>query len=771
MIFFYLKELKVFFYLCLMILCSAAFSAKEMEFTSISKQSKVFQELYLNSYSYKDTVGNITVDSIVNSLVSSNLEKSKAKFLGCSNDFYWLAFPIENIEGSFDRYILEYSEFYASHITVFKYQNKSGEVQKVSEYFWDSALEDREIAAIHPSFYIDLLKGERATYILKIQFDNKYDTEAGIFSDVILWDPKSFFEKQQSRNLAYGVSMGFASFVALLAFFVFWATRDKAFLYYSMTIVTLFLAMYSRPGVLALHLWQENFSLPLFYFLSGIYFICTAQFVRHYLKTKTLKPRLDKFFLAMLYLGVLSCVAALTKETKLALILLEISGTSFFIYIFAAFFADKKKVPGAILFGVGWSIYSFSVTYCFVLPNHGIVEKSELSMSLVFYSFLVEICLFSLAMAYRVRAIKNEKDSALLVKNEFLSVMGHEIKTPLNAIAGFVGALEEEKLSPGQKEIVGYLESTSQELNYLVNDILDYSKLGEKVINSNELKEFSLIELLSSIIDIHKKSAQLKNLDLLLENQGVPELFLGDMLRLGQLCNALVSNALKYTEEGSVVLEARFENSLLIVSVKDTGIGIEENMLEQVFKPFVKVDSSVVRNSKGVGVGLAIAQKIVHFLQIEISLKSNPGVGSLFELKLPWVPIEKPKEREGLERYEGKRVVVVDDNKMNLKLIERLLQKINVTVESFESGIAAIAWLKENTADLIFMDIQMPEMDGMEASRKIREFRKAEELPIIAVSAEDSSIFTNKILAVGMQEFIAKPVNKKILVLQLNKWL
>jgi signal transduction histidine kinase/CheY-like chemotaxis protein len=621
---------------------------------------------------------------------------------------------------------------------------------------------------------IALPPGEKDTLVMVMQIANFWHAKGGPYKQILIGDKDLLFLKKNRDNaydlvLAGCMVMGGLFFLGLFIF----GRHDKTTLYFS-----LFCIFYSYRMVGAnayiLHTLLPNLNWFITVRVEYITLcLCAGLFTRYtqHLYPDDAHPGIMKvmWWFCMTYatLCLVTPPIVFTRFLNIFLVAMFVS-TTYALYVF--FQAARNRRSGS-LFALLSTAVMLLILFLINLEYFGVISTMKI---VIFVGYIAFFFLQSLALSHRFahsfRQATLQAQQGLKAKSEFLSTMSHEIRTPLNAVIGMTHLLLRHDPRADQKEDLGVLLFSANNLLSIVNNILDYNKIEEGKIGFEHIP-MDLPAIARNIAAGLKNAAQEKGIDLLVNvDQRLDKKLIGDPTRTSQVINNLVHNAIKFTREGHVSLSIQMvffteESARIMVSVKDTGIGIPREKQHMIFDRFTQADSSTSRSYGGTGLGLAITRRILELQGVTLQLASDTGKGSVFYFTQVFPFSREPiGEQEELlpsadrdRLLKGICLLLVEDNPLNVLVAQTILENSGAIVDVAVNGLDALEKLDVTRHHLILMDLHMPEMDGYEATVLLR--KRGETLPIIALTASMPTEVESEAYAAGLTDVIVKPFN------------
>ncbi len=624
------------------------------------------------------------------------------------------------------------------------------------------------------------------TLHLVLQVANFLHRKGGSSQSITLGEEMQL-TRAKEMELAYDWILAGAMFMGGIFFFglYLFGRHDKPMLYFA-----LFCFAYSfrniTSDIYAINIIWENIPYGILLRIEhlsvfiGLYFF--ARYLLSLYPEEIYKPAFKGFLLITLVLTILTVVGPILLFTSVLpyYLYLLLGGILYAVYVVVL--ATIHGRPGGVYALVAkltmFAIVSYNVLVYFGLTPRVVLFNFIAHLTFFFFQGLV----LSFRFAFHLKEAKAKAEKASRARTEFLSTVSHEMLTPLNAVMGMTHFLIDDKPKESQKASLATLKFSAERLMTMINDVLDFSEIDSGKIDLN-VEKTSLKAFLETVFKSFSKSASDKKLDYELKvADDVPDYILCDKKRLEQVIANLLDNAFKFTSAGFVHVEVsvveKHEDSIkLLFEVVDSGIGIEEKQKDLIFESFSQGNASTTREYGGTGLGLSIIRRLLKIQGSDIQFKSTPGEGSRFYFS-QWfglvkqakkVPAPQISEVFDPEIVTGKRILVVEDNKINVLVVKKFLLKWGASVEIADNGQIAVDKYEQEAFDLILMDLQMPIMDGYEATQKIRNKNKT--VPIIAITAAVPADIESDILSAGMNDFVTKPFVPEILHEKMIKYL
>lgn len=756
---------------------------------SLSKKSDVFEKISIHNKSEYVDVGqrNLTLEQVIaaKDLKFKPMLNENTDF-GFTTHHFWIRFQLKNTTEEKQNYFFET----ARPITDVAELYAINQEKKVSKLLSGDAIPCAQRSFNHRKtiFKISLNPGEEQQFYLYVKSDGEM-----LSMPMILYSLEALIQMTSFEQFVFGFFYGILIIAAILYLFFFFGMRDKTFFYYSMYVVFIGLLQFAIDGYFYQFITPQSgwFSLH-----AVVLFACVANFflgryAQVFLKIKEFNRTINYAFYvlyalnATLFLSLLFIPKTLQYSYPIAnglglIVLSLIIASQISIY------RKTQKLDRFFAIGVFFLICGFVV---FILKNFSLLPLNFWTENGSKLGTGMEVIFLSLSMANLIRNLKNEREELQTLalqrseemnelKSYFLSNISHELRTPLNAILNTAKSMAKESNNKEIQDGSQIIKYSTYSLLSSVNDILDFSKIEKNEIKL-ELSDFDLVRTVEHIANNFAREAGDKGLDFSFQKgDDLPEMVNGDSVRLNQILHNILSNALKFTHEGFVkfkieAIKGKDNKVQITFTVSDTGVGISKEKINSIYDSFSQEGINNKRKFGGLGLGLYIVKHLVDLHKGKIKIDSTPDLGTVCEIQLSYENIKVIKEpiidNNATLEYDlkGKSILVVEDNAMNQMVIKMITKKwLNTTVDFANNGEEGIKKLTENHYDIILMDLQMPIMDGYEATIAIRNGEAGENkksIPIIALTADVMETTKSRVIEIGMNKYLSKPVDKDLL--------
>ena len=743
-------------------------------------------KLYEYAQFAKAENGGVTIDSILEGKSSLAFKPLTSEYqsVGFSTDDYWLTFKLENSAKESKVYYLQTARPVTDVASLFQVDKKN----KVSEFKSGDIIpfDERQVAHRKTIFKVELPKSSSQLFYIHLRSDGET-----LNLPLILQTESEFWKANYSQQLFLGFFYGLLFLATIVYMFFFTSLSNKTFLYYGSYVFSIALLQSALDGMIF------QYVLPSGGFLNSRAVLITAlvsnffllKYCEYFLKVKSLN-KVIKIVFKILYgviiiLGIMLFVNDNTKSLVYPIV--NVNGLlSLILILITLIYSRYRSVKVDAFFSVGIFFLIIGLM-AFVMNNLSLLPNNFVTLNSAKFGITFEVIFLSLSMTNLIRDLRLEKEDSQIIalskseevselKSYFMSNISHELRTPINAIMGIADDELDKKLNPESHKNFEVIKHASLSLLSSINDILDFEKIEKGELKLRE-EVFNPKEVIAQISSNWQRMAEVKGLKYTLYiDDTLPYKIEGDVERFTQVINNVLSNAVKFTAYGKIdcSIKAITNNNgftQLTISILDTGIGISSDKKLNLFNSFGQMRMNDKRSFGGVGLGLSIVKHLIDLFGGTINIDSDEGRGTDVSMKMEFKIIEQIKlgaKSSVIEIEENApKVLIVEDNLMNQMIMQKILKNLSITdYKLAANGKEALKLLQNNTFDIILMDLQMPIMDGYETTVIIRNSPPGsvnKNIPIIAVTADATDTARQKVMDVGMNDYITKPVNRELL--------
>ena len=685
--------------------------------------------------------------------------------LGLSRSHHWFRFSVIN-QSQYKDWYLELTGSLSRKVNVFV--EEEGTYQALKKMPWSTS----------NRYQLSFLPSKQTTIYMQL-----YDSQGFMIVSPQLSSAAATIHSISYKHAFFAFLMSGLLVLAAYNLLYYFHLRDTAFLTLSLFITFVALTMGNNEGLLNFFPWMVKYVAWLAPAFLFVMVISALRLGMNLLDIRQRLPELTFWYDVGSVLSVILMIVALIYGYSLPLGgLMGAYGILLIFITFGKLIYRQYTIPKSLLVSI---LIFIIASLPIVLTVMDVIEYYPPITNWFFVATLVSFLIMSLTQAEKIR-LKSEyierTTATNQAKDEFLTTMSHELRTPMNAVVGAGRLLKLTPLSKEQTEYVSRLNHSSAHMLSLVNDLLDLARVDHQLLQLEKIP-FKLEETLHTLEQLLKESASKKRLQLTLENHflSLNKQLIGDPTRLNQVLLNLLSNAIKFTHHGKVsltitLIEIHHSQASLRFEVTDTGIGLTEAQQLELFQPFTQAESSTNRQYGGSGLGLAISQKLVKRMGGELQVSSTYKQGSCFSFTLNFALEANDSKPEAElstppKSLNGFKVLLVDDDEMNRFFGQKLLEVCDMEVVVAESGEMAIEKMQQQAFDLVFMDISMPNIDGYEATRRLRLLPDINEVIVVALTAHAIAGERERCIEAGMDDYLTKPFELDDLRNMMAKWL
>lgn len=753
-------------------------------------------DLYPSLFMIKDNEKALTIDDIVSGDSADPLIHSEqiVQNGGFFESAKWIRIDIENQSDQKD-WLLEFAFPLIYYINIFVEDNSG--INELEETGANYPFHQRKINHRNFIFNLEIEPDTSKTYYMLVYGGGD------LHPPINIWDSNSFIEKTQTEFVLLGLFYGMILVMILYNLFLYFSLRIKSYLYYVLAICCTIMGQSSINGFSFQYIWPDSpawnlISTPFWVSLACIFILV---FTRRFLDVDLYFPNFKILsYLLMTLNGIVIITLFISHFTALNLMLLSTIST-FTTVLSVGFLCLKRGARQARFFIVGWLIFLVGVLIT-ILERAALLPFSIFTEYAGQASLTIEVVLLSLALADKINIMRSEKEQAEQdakesqelameslkqadeLKDEFLAITSHEIRTPLYGMIGIAESLRDGvvgNVSTEMSEQLSMIITSGNRLTHLVNDILDFSKLKHNSLDVH-VKPIHLSEIVNVVFTICQPLVRKKPVQLINQiNASLPPV-IADPNRLQQILYNIIGNAIKYTDDGEVIISAVVEDEFIKISITDTGKGILKEQLHMIFEPFQQGDISISREVGGTGIGLSITKQLVELHGGKIDVETQVGKGSRFSFTLPIanhtkhvqevaITVEPQMVDEPISNHLNARktetvakILVADDEPVNLQVLLNHLTLEGYEVITASTGEDVLTIIDEQSIELLILDIMMPKMSGYEVCQRLRTEYSLMELPILMLTAKNQVHDRITAFEVGANDYLAKPCDKQELL-------
>ncbi|MGB3607432.1 7TM diverse intracellular signaling domain-containing protein [Psychroserpens sp.] len=740
-------------------------------------------ELYQYAEFTNVGIANYSIDDILNnSLLEYEELNSENHDFGFTSDAYWIRFKLKNSSNSSLRYYLETARPITDIVNLY-HVGKTIRTQKNGDQI---PFDKRTVAHRQIVFEIALEANSEQEFYINLVSDGETTN-----LPLNLYTPSAFLNSNTRQQLFLGLFYGVLLLAGLIYLFFYTSLKSKAFLYYGLYVFSIALMQASLDGLAHQYFFPDggylNSRMVLISALFSNFFL--LKYCEYFLRVKVLLSGYQKFYNGIYcILAILFVLLFISPKTlELVYPISNFNGLLSLILILSTVFTLRmRKIAIDTYFSIGIFFLVIGLLG-FVMNNLGILPSNFYTLNSSKFGTGLEVVFLSLSMTNLLRTLREEKDKSQLIalkkseevgelKTFFMSNMSHELRTPINAIMGIVETeLADRQQTTEGKEKYQVIRNATLSLLSNVNDILDFDKIGKNEIQLKD-EAFNPKLIIEQISENWNVEARKKGLEYRFEmDTEIPELVSGDADRLLQIINNVLSNAVKFTATGSILFKLKCldqpdRRCQFSFQVSDTGIGMDKHNKDIVFDSFNQMRLDHKREFGGVGLGLTIAKHLVTLYNGNINIDSelHKGTDVFIDVSLKTCDVGQNSGSTKVTIDKNLNILIVEDNKLNQMVMRKFLQSIECAgITIVDNGQEALDILQKETYDIILMDLQMPVMDGYEATEIIRSGSLGQsigKIPIIAVTADATETTKQHVLNIGMNDYMTKPVKKELLL-------